>query len=126
MSAWEDSLEPLATLYWTHGFLDRFEEESGYSLAPYLPVLFRVDNTWTQGYPQYPEEYNFANYSALANRDHAVNLDYRRVLNTGYQDFINHFLDWTSSIGVKYRHQPAYNIPMEMVCWSRPSRISIN
>lgn len=108
-------MEPLATLYWTHGFLDRFEEYVSYSLVPYLPVLFRADNTWTQGFPQYFEEFSLSDRSLLAGGDDVVHLDYRNALNQGYQDFIHHFLNWTNSIGVKYRHQPGYNVPVEMV-----------
>jgi hypothetical protein len=114
--AWEDSLEPLATLYWTHGILDRFEQRNGYSLVKYLPLLFNVANTWTQGFPPYFEEFSFANSNTTANSDGLVNVDYRAVLNDGYQEYIHHFLNWTKTIGVKFRHQPAYNLPLEMEC----------
>ncbi|KFA81139.1 hypothetical protein S40288_01012 [Stachybotrys chartarum IBT 40288] len=97
--AWEDSLEPLATLYWTHGILDRFDQRNGYSLVKYLPLLFNVANTWTQGFPPYFEEFSFANSNTTANSDGLVNVDYRA----------------TKTIGVKFRHQPAYNLPLEML-----------
>jgi len=36
-----DSFELAAELPWTPDFLDRFSEEMGYDLTPYLPLLFR-------------------------------------------------------------------------------------
>ncbi|KEY70801.1 hypothetical protein S7711_10213 [Stachybotrys chartarum IBT 7711] len=96
--AWEDSLEPLATLHWTHGILDRLEQRNGYSL----------------GFPLYFEEFSFANCNTNANSDDLTNVDYRAVLNDGYQEYIQHFLNWTKAIWVKFRHQPAYNLPLEM------------
>ncbi|KAH2065611.1 hypothetical protein KXW21_006105 [Aspergillus fumigatus] len=41
--------------------------------------------------------------------------DYRRTLNAGYQDYMTHFSQWTHRIGIQYSHQPAYNLPLEML-----------
>ncbi|KAH2751846.1 hypothetical protein KXW10_004681 [Aspergillus fumigatus] len=53
-------------------------------------------------------------YSALQ-KDSACSADYRRTLNAGYQDYMTHFSQWTHRIGIQYSHQPAYNLPLEML-----------
>ncbi len=40
-SIFVDSYEMVAELPWTSSFLDRFKNEKGYDLAPYLPLVFR-------------------------------------------------------------------------------------
>ncbi|KAH1482942.1 hypothetical protein KXX06_004933, partial [Aspergillus fumigatus] len=48
-------------------------------------------------------------------KDSACSADYRRTLNAGYQDYMTHFSQWTHRIGIQYSHQPAYNLPLEML-----------
>ena len=111
--AWEDSIEMVASLYWTPDFLQRFEQNRGYSALPYLPLFFNMSNSWNGILPTYLEQYRYGNYTPDGNSVH--NLDYRTTLNDGYQEYIQHFEQWAHSIGVHYSDQPAYNLPLEMV-----------
>lgn len=112
-TAWEDSMEILAALYWTPDFLARFEQEIGYNLVKYLPLLYNPKNTWNGGILAYPELYQYGEYTADNTSVH--DLDYRTVLTSAYQDYINHFEEWSHARGVEYSNQPAYNLPLEML-----------
>lgn len=112
-TAWEDSMEILASLYWTPDFLARFEQEMGYSLVKYMPLLYNPKNTWNGGILAYPELYQYGEYTADNTSVH--DLDYRTVLTSGYQDYIDHFEEWSHARGVEYSDQPAYNLPLEML-----------
>jgi len=106
-------MEILASLYWTSGFLERFENARGYSLVKYLPLLFVDRNNWAGVLPGYPEQFIYGKYTADGTS--LRNLDYRTTLNEGYQDYITHFENWAHSKGVQYSNQPTYNLPMQMV-----------
>jgi hypothetical protein len=106
-------MEILAVLYWTPGFLDQFKRSQGYSLVPYLPILFNPSNTWTGQLAMYAEIYGFAGETSPGNGDYQ--LDYRKVLNDGYQAYISHFRDWSHSLGTEYSAQVGYNVPIQMV-----------
>lgn len=107
-------MEFLATLYWTPGLLARFEKARGYSLLKYLPVLFRPDNNWGAASPSYLEIFVSTNSTA-------ANLDYRRTLNEGYHEYLAYIDKWAKQIGMRgYSAQPAYNLPMNMVCANAP------
>ncbi|KAH3511309.1 hypothetical protein KXV55_002464 [Aspergillus fumigatus] len=108
--AWEDSIEMLSSLYWTPSLLTRFEQDRGYSALPCLPALFKPQNNWNAIAPSYNEMYTLGNQ-----KDSACSADYRRTLNAGYQDYMTHFSQWTHRIGIQYSHQPAYNLPLEML-----------
>ncbi|KAF2258204.1 hypothetical protein CC78DRAFT_479443 [Lojkania enalia] len=110
--AWEDSMEFLAALYWTPGLLDRFRERHGYELTPYLPVLFGAWNSWGGYIPVYDEIYGFGNEMNVGKNVYQMN--YRDILNDGYQEYLSHFQEWTHSIGNQYSTQPAYNMPLQM------------
>ncbi|KAF2994986.1 hypothetical protein E8E13_003871 [Curvularia kusanoi] len=110
--AWEDSMEQLAALPWTPGLLARFKASYGYDMTSYLPVIFSSLNTWGGFAPPYAEAFFFNDDSAETQR--LYSLDYQRVLNDGYQDYIAQFQDWTKSIGIRYSNQPAYNLPLQM------------
>ncbi|KAF2643404.1 hypothetical protein P280DRAFT_394111 [Massarina eburnea CBS 473.64] len=110
---WEDSMEILSTLYWTPGLLARFNETMGYDLLPYVPTLFSPSNSWNGLLPTYTEVYVLGNDASPANN--ARQLDYRKVLNDGYQDYVSHFQNWSHSIGMQYSTQPAYNLPLDML-----------
>lgn len=112
-TAWEDSMEILAALYWTPDFFSRFEQEMGYSLVKYLPLLYNPKNTWNGGILAYPELYQYGEYTTDNTSVH--DLDYRTVLTSGYQDYIDHFEQWSHDRGVEYSNQPAYNLPLEML-----------
>ncbi|KAJ8195520.1 hypothetical protein LV157_002341 [Aspergillus fumigatus] len=87
--AWEDSIEMLSSLYWTPSLLT---------------------SNWNAIAPSYNEMYTLGNQ-----KDSACSADYRRTLNAGYQDYMTHFSQWTHRIGIQYSHQPAYNLPLEML-----------
>ena len=110
---WEDSMEILASLYWTPDLLARFEQNRGYSIVKYLPLLFSITNSWNGFIEGYPEQFEYGNYTADGTSVH--NLDYRMTLNEGYQDFISHYTQWTHYKGFKFSNQPAYNLPLTMV-----------
>lgn len=119
--AWEDSMEQLASLPWTPGLLDRFKASYGYDITAYLPVLFSSTNTWGGFAPPYPEAFYFNNDPAETQSSYQLN--YHKVLNDGYQDYIAHFEEWTKSIGIQYSHQPAYNLPLQMVSTPPPLHV---
>jgi hypothetical protein len=106
-------MEILAALYWTPGLLEQFEKVCGYSLLPYLPLLFSPSNTWNGILPVYDEVYGLGNDTEIGTG--VAQLDYRKILNDGYQHYLTHFLNWSHSIGVEYSTQPAYNLPLQMV-----------
>ncbi|KAF2187908.1 hypothetical protein K469DRAFT_567905 [Zopfia rhizophila CBS 207.26] len=110
---WEDSMEIIEVLYWTPGFLQRFQKSLGYDLLPYLPLLFSPPNALFGVLPSYNETYLFGN--STRNRHSSYQLDYRKVLNDGYQDYLSHFMEWTHSIGTEFRTQVAYNQPLQML-----------
>lgn len=111
--AWEDSMEILASLYWTPGFLERFEQSRGYSLVKYLALLFTYTDSWGGFIPPYPEQVRYGNYNPGGTS--IYNLDYRTVLNEGYKDFVSHYTEWSHSKGLNFSDQPAYNLPLTMV-----------
>ncbi|SPO03179.1 uncharacterized protein DNG_05861 [Cephalotrichum gorgonifer] len=111
--AWEDSMEINAALYWTPDLPQRFKKLSGYNINTYLPVLFSMKNTWLGLFPPYGEVYAYGNKTLDGESIHQ--LDYRRALNDGYQDYLRHFVEWSHSLGLKYSAQPAYNLPLEML-----------
>jgi hypothetical protein len=106
-------MEMLATLWWTPGFLDKFEKSRGYSLTKYLPLLYSASNQWNSYFPSYLEQFVYGNYTVDGTS--VYNLDYRAVLNEGYQEYISHFVQWSHSLGIGYSDQPAYNLPLQMV-----------
>src|SRR5262245_33914988 len=103
-------MEVLASLYWTPGLLHRFKNTHGYDLLPYLPLLFSSTNTWNGALPVYNEVYAFGNDISFGDSIHQ--LDYRKILNDGYQDYLLHFQEWSHSVGTQYSAQPAYNLPL--------------
>lgn len=111
--SWEDSMEVLAALYWTPDFISRFEQEMGYSIVKYLPLLYNMENTWGSTLLAYPELYQYGEYTTDNTSVH--DLDYHSVLTSGYQDYIDHFEEWSHARGVEYSNQPAYNLPLEML-----------
>lgn len=110
-------MEMLSALYWTPNLLQRFKEQNGYDFKPYLPLLFSKSNSWGGVIPIYNETFVYGSY--LLDGDSVHQLDYRKALNQGYQEYLLHFQEWTHSIGNKYSTQPAYNLPLEAVSGSQ-------
>ena len=113
-------MEILASLYWTPNLLEKFQQKYNYDLLPFLPVIFSPSNTWGGRTPVYAEIYGFANDTNVG--DSVYQLNYRRALNDGYQEYVSHFEEWSHSLGTQYSNQPAYNLPLQMV--SRYTRVS--
>lgn len=82
-------------------------------MRKYLPLLYVADNQWAQIFPSYFEIYSYGNYTSDGTS--VYDLDYRDVLNEGYQEYVQHFRDWAHSQGFNYSNQPAYNLPLDMV-----------
>ena len=110
-------MQILAALYWTPGLLQRFKRTNGYELEPYLPLLFNPSNTLKGSLRVYKETFIFGNYTS--ENDSFYQLDFRNILNEGYQEYLKHFQEWTHSIGNQYSAQPAYNLPLPAVSLSR-------
>lgn len=105
-------MEILAALYWTPDFHSRFEREMGYSLVKYMPLLYNPKNA-NGGIFAYSELYQYGEYTTDNTSVH--DLDYRTVLTSAYQDYIDHFEQWSHERGVEYSNQPSYNLPLEML-----------
>lgn len=67
----------LATLWWTIGFLDRFEKSQGYSLTKYHPLLYVADNQWGQPFPSYFETFIYGSYTSNGTSVHKPRLQDR-------------------------------------------------
>ncbi|KAH8896447.1 hypothetical protein GQ53DRAFT_838560 [Thozetella sp. PMI_491] len=111
--SWKDSLEMMAALWWTPGFLDNFQRNRGYSAVPCLPVLFQAGNSWNGFSPPYNTTFVF-DTDAAANGG-ACNQDYKLTLNEGYQEYLGYLQNWSVSLGVEHSAQPAYNLPLDMM-----------
>lgn len=105
----EDSLELRASVQWTPELLARFRDDHGYSLRPYLPVLF--SNT-TGGAPGVPSTSTpvFTFGDDVTDR---VTHDYEQTLSNLYLDNrVRPLKRWAHSLGLKYRVQP-YGEPVD-------------
>lgn len=116
--SWEDSMEILASLYWTPDLVERFEQSRGYGLIKYLPLLFTYTDSWNGILPPYPEQFHYGNYTTDGTS--IYNLDCRTILNESYKDFVSHYAEWSHSKGFKFSDQPAYNLPLTMVSSEDP------
>lgn len=103
----------LASLYWTPGLLQRFEQTCVYSLMKYLPLVYNYANSCVQVTPAYTEQYTYGDFTNYYTEKH--NIDYRTTLNEGYQEYIQQFMDWSHSRSIQYSNQPAYNVPLDVV-----------
>ncbi|PQE23273.1 secreted protein [Rutstroemia sp. NJR-2017a BVV2] len=108
----EDSMEIQATLYWTPDFLQNFEARRGYSAAKYLPLFFNVTNQWGSALPAYNDTWVYRGLNSTSQS--AVLDDYRTTLTEGYQNYLEHFVNWSHPLSVRYSAQPAYNLPLDM------------
>lgn len=110
-------MEMMAPLWWTPGFLDRFEKARGYSAVEYLPVFFQAKNLWNGYGEPYSTSYMFDGQPSDGGK---YAEDYRLTLTEGYQDFLRQYQSWASSRGMNHSAQPAYNMPLDMA--SSPHR----
>lgn len=105
-------MEMMAALWWTPGYLDRFQKSRGYSATKYLPVMFQASNLWNGYSPPYNTTYVFDTDSTRTGGKYIQ--DYKITLNDGYQEYLRYFQDWAKSLGLGHSVQPAYNLPLNM------------
>ena len=98
-----DSFELIGELPWSDKFFKTFEEMHGYSIAPYLPLIFKKNGESKYLYAIFGEEFVYKSEQILSERV------YEDYLNTREQLFMNEFLlpikNWTSSLNIKLRLQ---------------------
>lgn len=98
-----DSFELIGELPWSHKFFKTFEEMHGYSIAPYLPLIFKKNGESKYLYAIFGEEFVYKSEHMLSERV------YEDYLNTREQLFMTEFLlpikNWTSSLNIRLRLQ---------------------
>ena len=107
-------MEQIAALYWTPNLLN-LSKEASLDIHPYLPALFDASNTWGGFAPPYNgESFRFSTNGTITGASKSQ-LNYRAMLNAGYQEYLMHLRNWSRSIGIKgFSTQPAYNLPLLM------------
>jgi hypothetical protein len=107
-------MEMVAALYWTPGLLDRFKQAYDFEFQPYLPFLFDKNNIWNSLAPPYSSE-SYCLGNGTCEGVSKYQLNYRTILNDGYQKYLTHLRNWTRSISTNgFSTQPAYNLPLSM------------
>ena len=98
-----DSFELIGELPWSEKFFKTFEEMHGYSIAPYLPLIFKKYGESKYLYAIFGEEFIYKSEHMLGERV------YEDYLNTREQLFMSEFLlpikNWMSSLNIKLRLQ---------------------
>ena len=106
-----DSLEVQANTFWTSDLPREFERRRGYSLIPYLPVLYTpkeasfdpLDPAW--GGPLAARPFDFA-----GDTGDRVRYDYHQTLTDLYiERYLAAFSSWAHAKGMSSRAQVAYN-----------------
>src|SRR5690606_29700539 len=110
--AWEDSLEMSSALWWSSGFLERFEASRGYNPTKYLPVMFSQAHVTRAEYPPYNKTYLLDTIDPFQNK---YLQDYRLTLTDGYLEYLKTFEEWAQSLGLHFSAQVGYNLPIDMV-----------
>lgn len=106
-------MEMQAALFWTPTLANRFEARRGYSVIKYLPLLFTASNSWSSSIAPYTDTLTYG--GANVTDQQLVLDDYRLTLTEGYQEYLQHFVEWARSLNVKYSAQTAYNLPLDLV-----------
>jgi hypothetical protein len=124
-----DSLEVQAETFWTGDLPAQFRRRRGYSLIPFLPVLYipreasfnPLDPRW--GGPFLPAAFDFA--GDLGAR---VRYDYRETLTDLYSErYLRTLTDWAHARGMQSRVEVAYNyIALDMLRSARAVDIPEN
>ena len=98
-----DSFELIGELPWSQKFFKTFEEMHGYSIAPYLPLIFKKNGESKYLYAIFGEEFVYKSEHVQSERV------YEDYLNTREQLFMTEFLlpikNWTSSLNIRLRLQ---------------------
>ncbi|KAL0071082.1 hypothetical protein AAF712_001640 [Marasmius tenuissimus] len=109
---WEDSMEFETQVWWTPGFAERFEERHGYSVNKALPVLHAL----VPGSAVFSEGIDVNqtfDYGGTTNA-WALTEDYRDTLTSLYAEYMLAFNTWSSSIGLQFSNQPAYDFQLDV------------
>ena len=106
-SIFNDSLEYQVDKEWTRGFQEIFEQQKGYDITPYLPVIGGT------GYYQTGEGPNFSfTDPELTQR---IKNDYNDVVTYCYNEYhLKPLQQMAEEHGMNIRYQVAYNKPMEV------------
>jgi hypothetical protein len=106
-----DSLEVQAQMFWTGDLPQQFKQRRGYSIIPYLPVLYTpreasfnpLDPAWGGALPPRPFDFD----GDIGAR---VRYDYQRTLTDLYSErYLRALSDWAHAHGLRSRVQVAYN-----------------
>jgi hypothetical protein len=106
-----DSLEVQAQMFWTGDLPQQFRQRRGYSIIPYLPVLYTpgeasfnpLNPAWAATLPPRPFEFD-------DDTGARVRYDYERTLTDLYAErYLRAFSAWAHSRGLRSRVQVAYN-----------------
>ena len=106
-----DSLEVQAQMFWTGDLPQQFRQRRGYSIVPYLPVLYTpgdasfnpLNPAWASALPPKPFEFD-------GDTGARVRYDYQRTLTDLYAErYLRAVSDWAHSRGLRSRVQVAYN-----------------
>jgi len=108
----EDSLELNAdSLFWSQDFLTEFQAEFGYSMLPYLPLMFQhgMSRYWVPTVRPTPD-------FALADGTNAKVLeDYYTFINSRYIERSKVFQGWAEKYDMVYKTQPAFGQDLEPI-----------
>ncbi|KAJ3580054.1 hypothetical protein NPX13_g510 [Xylaria arbuscula] len=105
----EDSVEIPADTYWTPDLLSTFEQQHGYSLAKHLPLLSGNEGSQTEG----GGPIQIASDAQGQGPD--VVADYRSTMGSLVVDYLQGMEDWVHKLGLQFRHQVGYNLPVDML-----------
>ena len=98
-----DSFELIGELPWSEKLFDAFNEMHGYSIKPYLPLLFKKNGESKYLYAIFGEEFSFRSQNNVRERV------YEDYLLTRQHLFMNEFLlpmkNWINSYDIKLRLQ---------------------
>jgi hypothetical protein len=106
-----DSLEVQAQMFWTGDLPQQFQQRRGYSIIPYLPVVYTsreasfnpLDPAWGGALPPRPFDFE----GDIGAR---VRYDYQRTLTDLYSErYLRALSDWAHARGLRSRVQVAYN-----------------
>jgi hypothetical protein len=105
----EDSLELRHSVLWTREFLAQFRSDHGYSLRPYLPLLYTNSTGGGPGMPPTTTPV-FTFPDDITSR---VEFDYQQTLSKLYiNNRLKPLTAWAHSLGLEFRVQP-YGEPVD-------------
>ena len=112
---WEDSLEIVQNVKWTRDLLETFQEQHGYDLRTYLPVILGHLTTEFDGGYRYIHDYETTvGFPELLSN--AICLTGPPQLTAGYGQYLETLTNWThESLGAQFSAQVSYGFPMDML-----------